>query len=155
MRRFLSLLPLTIVTLLAGCVTTGVQPVNPEVSAKMSAINPQTTATIVIYRESNFYGSALRPTVTLNGSDLVNVGNGRVFVGAINPGHYVFEMDDKKSGTEVDLKPGQALYMKVELVQGFWKGGGRLLQVAPEQGAFEAKRLDLVPSEEIGNPAFR
>ncbi len=121
----------------------------------MSAINPHTMATVVIYRESNLYGSALRPTVTLDGNDLVNVGNGRVFVGAIAPGHYVFEMDDKKSGTEVDLKPGQAIYMKVELVPGFWKGGGRLLQVAPEQGAFESKRLDLVPSGEIENPVFR
>lgn len=112
-------------------------------------------ATVVIYRESNFYGSALRPTVMLNGNDLVNVGNGRVFVSAINPGHSVFEMDDKKSGTEIDLKPGQTIYMKVEVVPGFWKGGGRLLQVAPEQGAFESKRLNLAPVQEIENPAFR
>ncbi len=110
---------------------------------------------VVLYRESNFYGSALRPTVVLNGNDLVNIGNGRVFVSAIPPGHYVFEMDDRKSGTEVDLKPGQAVYMKVELVQGFWKGGGRLLQVAPEQGAFEAKRLEPVDSREIENPSFQ
>ncbi len=110
---------------------------------------------VAMYREGNFYGSALRPTVVLNGNDLVNVGNGRVSVSAIPSGHYVFEMDDRKSGTEVDLKPGQAVYMKVEVVQGFWKGGGRLLQVAPEQGAFEAKRLEPVNGLEIENPAFR
>ena len=155
MRPHFSTLALVFLGFLPGCATTGVQPVNPAVTARMSAINPHTMATVVIYRESNFYGSALRPTVTLDGSDLVNVGNGRVFVGAIAPGHYVFEMDDKKSGTEVDLKPGQSIYIKVELVPGFWKGGGRLLQVAPEQGAFESKRLELLPSEEIENPAFR
>jgi hypothetical protein len=155
MRLHLPALAFVLLSFLPGCATTGVQPVNPAVAAKMTAINPRAMATVVIYRESNLFGSALRPTVMLNGNDLVNIGNGRVFVGAIAPGHYVFEMDDKKSGTEVDLKPGQSIYMKVELVQGFWKGGGRLLQVAPEQGAFESKRLDLVPSQEIENPAFR
>jgi hypothetical protein len=64
-------------------------------------------------------------------------------------------MDDKKSGTEVDLAPGKTVYMKVELVPGFWKGGGRLLQMAPEQGAFEAKRLELVPTAEIEIAAYR
>lgn len=66
-----------------------------------------------------------------------------------------YTTDDKKSGTEVDLKPGQAVYMKVEVVSGFWKGGGRLLQVAPEQGAFESKRLELVPAREVEDPRFR
>jgi hypothetical protein len=155
MRLYFAPIALMLISFLPSCATTGVQPVKPEVVARMNAIDRRTTATVVIYRESNFYGSALRPTVVLNGQDLVNVGNGRVFVGAISPGHYVFEMDDRKSGTEIDLKPGQSVYMKVELVPGFWKGGGRLLQVASEQGAFESKRLDLVPSQEIENPAFR
>lgn len=146
---------LVAMSLFAGCATTGVKPVNPEVAAKLAGIDPRQMATVVIYRESNFYGSALRPTVMLDGQDFVNIGNGRVFVGAIPRGHYVFEMDDRKSGTEVELKPGQAVYMKVELVPGFWKGGGRLLQVAPEQGAFEAKRLELLPAQEIENPAFQ
>lgn len=146
---------LSVAIFLSGCATTGVQPVNPAVVAKMTAIDQRQMAIVVIYRESNFYGGGLRPTVVLNGNDLVNVGSGRVFVGAIAPGHYVFEMDDKKSGTEVDLKPGQAVYMKVEVVSGFWKGGGRLLQVAPEQGAFESKRLELVPAREVEDPRFR
>ncbi len=63
-------------------------------------------------------------------------------------------MDDKKSGTEVNLSAGKAVYMKVEIVPGFWKGGGRLTQVAPEQGAFEAKRLQLIDSNEIEIAAY-
>ncbi len=122
---------------------------------KLGAINRSTSAAVVIYRENNFYGSALRPTVMLNGKDFVNIGNGRVFVGRFQPGHYVFEMDDKKSGTEIDLVPGKTVYMKVELVPGFWKGGGRLLQMAAEQGAFEAKRLQLVPDREIEIASYR
>jgi hypothetical protein len=125
------------------------------VVARVNGINKTKMATVVIYRESNFQGSALRPTVMLDGRDFVNVGNGKVFVGTFRPGHYVFEMDDKKSGTEVDLKPGSSVYLKVEIVPGFWKGGGRLIQMAPEQGAFEAVRLDLMPEDEIEIATYR
>ncbi|MEO5722541.1 MAG: hypothetical protein ABIR71_13895 [Chthoniobacterales bacterium] len=85
----------------------------------------------------------------LEGKEFVNVGNGRVFVGAFRPGHYVFQMDDRKSSTELDLKAGQTVYMNVEIVPGFWKGGGRMVQIAPEQGGLEAKRLERVPDPEI------
>ncbi len=121
----------------------------------MNAVDKRSMATVVIYRESNFYGSALRPTVMLNGKEFVNMGNGRVFIGTFRPGHYAFEMDDKKSGTEMDLTPGKSVFMKVEVVSGFWKGGGRLTQMAPEQGAFEAKRLELIPENEIEIPSYR
>ena len=141
--------------LLSACATTGVKPANPAVVAKLDAIDKSSMATVVIYRESNFYGSALRPTIMLNGKDFVNVGNGVVFVGAFRPGHYAFEMDDRKSGTEVDLAPGKSLFLKVAIVSGFWKGGGRLTQMAPEQGVFEARRLQLIPAREIEIPSYR
>ena len=141
--------------LLSACATTGVKPPNPAVVAKMNAIDRSSMATVVIYRESNYFGSALRPTVMLNGKEFVNMGNGRVFVGTFRPGSYAFEMDDKKSGTEVNLTPGKSVFMKVEIVSGFWKGGGRLTQMAPEQGAFESKRLELIPENEIEIPSYR
>jgi len=43
-------------------------------------------------------------------------------------------MDDGTSGAEIDLRPGQSYYLKVEIVPGFWKGGGKMTYVAPEQG---------------------
>jgi hypothetical protein len=141
--------------LLSGCASIGVKPTNPAVVAKMNAINKSSMATVVIYRGSSFAGSALRPTVMLGGKEFVNVGNGVVFVGAFRPGHYAFEMDDKKSGTALDLTPGKSVFLKVEVVPGFWKGGGRLIQMAPEQGKFEASRLQLIPEREIEIPSYR
>jgi len=141
-------------SLFASCATTGVSPVNQAVVSKLQSVGAQ-KATVVIYRESNFAGGALRPTVMLNGQDFVNVGNGRVFIGAFQPGHYVFQMDDKKSGTELDLRAGQTVYMKVEIGPGFWKGGGRLTQTASEQGSFEAKRLQVMENKEIEIAAYR
>ncbi len=141
--------------LLGGCATTGVKLTNPAVVQKLNSIDKASMATVVIYREGNFMGGGLRPTVMLNGKDFVNIGSGRVFIGKFSPGHYAFEMDDRKSGTEVDLHAGQVLYMKVEIVPGFWKGGGRLTQMAPEQGAFESRRLQLLPANEIEMAAYR
>ena len=85
----------------------------------------------------------------------MNIGNGRVFVAALNPGRYMIEMDDKKSGAELDLKAGDSAYFKTEIVPGMWKGGGRLLKVLPEQGIFEAKKLEPVPSDEIEKAEYR
>lgn len=155
MNRVCYLLCLVTCITLAGCATTGVKPTNPAVVQKLNSIDMSSMAAVVIYRESNMMGSGLRPTVMLNGKDFVNVGNGRVFVGRFQPGHYAFEMDDRKSGTQVNLNAGQTLYMKVEIVPGFWKGGGRMTQMAPEQGAFEARRLQLIPSNEIEIASYR
>ena len=138
----------------AGCASEGVRHVSPAAVAKLQSV-PSTMARVVIYREGRALGALLRPTVTVNGKDLVNIGNGRVFVGAFRPGHYVFEANDKNSGTELDLKPGSSIFIRMEIVPGIWKGSGRLLQVAPEQGAFEAKRLTPVDLSDIEDPSYR
>jgi hypothetical protein len=143
-----------VVVFLALCTTEGVPHVNSATVSKMQSV-PPSMARLVIYREERYLGSLLSPTVTVNGKELVNVGNGRVFVGAFRPGHYVFESNDKNSGTEIDLKPGSSIFIKMEIVAGMWKGNGRLLQVAPEQGAFEAKRLKPVDLNDIENPSYR
>jgi hypothetical protein len=140
---------------LGACATSSAtKPANPLVVAKLSAID-KSKATMVVYRSREYFGAALRPTVVLDGKDLVNIGNGKVFVAPLSPGHYTFEMDDKKSGTSVNLKPGEAIYLKIDIVQGFWKGGGKMTQVAPQQGNYEATRLDPIELKEIEDPRFR
>ncbi|HEX8373508.1 MAG TPA: hypothetical protein VF585_12055, partial [Chthoniobacterales bacterium] len=85
----------------------------------------------------------------LDGKDLANISNGKVFISPLSPGHYIFEMDDKKSGTAVDVKPGDDVYLRSEMVPRFWKGGGKLTHVAPQQGGYEATRLDLLEPKRI------
>jgi uncharacterized protein DUF2846 len=140
--------------LLVSCASEGVRPVNPAAAARIESV-PNSMARVVIYREDNAIGGMLSPTVTVNGHDLVNVGNGTVFVGAFRPGHYVFESNDKNSGTELDLKAGSSVFIKMEIVPGIWRGNGKLQQVAVEQGTFEAKRLKPVKLDDIEDPAYR
>jgi hypothetical protein len=149
------LVVLTAFSIGACATSSATKPQNPEVLAKFRAIDKSKMATMVIYRPREYMGAALRPTVVLNGKDLVNIGNGKVFVAGLTPGHHIFEMDDKKSGSTVDLKPGQDVYMKIEIVPGFWKGGGKMTQVMPQQGNYESTRLDPIEPKEIENAAYR
>src|SRR5205085_2962580 len=89
------------VALVASCANEGVRPANPAAVARLESV-PKSMARVVLYREQQFVGSMVSPTVMVNGRDLVNAGNRNVFVGAFRPGHYVFESNDKNSGTEVN-----------------------------------------------------
>jgi hypothetical protein len=140
--------------LLASCANEGVRPVNQAAVARLESV-PKSMARVVIYREERYVGGMLSPTVTVNGRDLVNIGSGTVFVGAFKPGHYIFESNDKNSGTELDLKPSSSVFIKMEIVPGIWRGNGRLQQIAAEQGAFESKRLKPVKLDDIEDPAYR
>jgi hypothetical protein len=65
---------------LDSCASEGVRPVNPATVARLQSV-PPSMAKVVIYREGRALGALLSPTVTVNGKDLVNIGNGTVFVG--------------------------------------------------------------------------
>jgi hypothetical protein len=106
-------------------------------------------ATIYIYRQKAFMGMALRPTVMVDGKDLVNMGNGRLYVGYFTPGSYDFRMDDKKSGAKLDLKAGDVYYMRVDIVPGFWKGGGKLSLIDAKQAVDEVKGLTPIEAKEV------
>lgn len=142
-----------LLAVLAGCETTvGVPLVNPVVVQRLNSVNKAALATVVIYREINNQDQGITPTILMNGDRLIKIRNGTAFVAAFRPGHYVFETDDRKSGTAVDLLPGKIIYLKVQIVLQFLGGYGRLLQMAPEQGRFEATRLDLLPPNAVLMP---
>lgn len=53
----------------------------------------------------------------------------------------MFRSNDKQAGIDVDLKPGEKYYIRVELATGFWKGHGRVISVSPDQGSYEIRKL--------------
>jgi uncharacterized protein DUF2846 len=141
----LVLVPLCVI--LCACESTARQP-DAATVAKLSASHSD-KATVVVYRPRNSLGGLLSPTVQVDGKSLVDIDNGRVFVGVVSPGRHVFQIENQNSGTEATLKSGSKIYLKVEIEPGMWKGRGKLTQVAPEQGEFEAKRLKLISTEQI------
>jgi hypothetical protein len=152
-RKTLFIMPLLV--LLGACASDQVQPENPAVVQKLQAIDRTQKAVLVIYRNDDSNGRGVHPTVTMNVKDLVDTGNGEVFVTGIAPGHYVLEMDDKKSGTDVTVKPGDEVYLRVDIVPGVWRAGGRITQVTSSQGGYEATRMDLTDPKHIDMPDYR
>jgi hypothetical protein len=167
MRKHSVLFAIALVLLIIGCASSPQTPApSPQPSAMTTPPPPTPSATaataddgskarVVIYRPKSIMGMALHPTVMLDGKDLINVGNGTVWVGMFPPGNYAFQMDDKKSGAELDLKAGESYYMKVEIVPGVWKGGGRMTLMAKEQGAPESRDLRPLPAKEVEHPMFK
>jgi Protein of unknown function (DUF2846) len=155
---------------LIGCSSSQTQPTTPPSVSPSSAL-PTTgptvptgiatvaddpdAATVSIYRPKAFGGFALHPTVMLDGQDLVNIANGTVWSGKFKPGHRKFQMDDKQSGAEIDLKAGESYYFRVEIVPGLWKGGGRMTMMAKEQGSLDVQNLAPLSKNEVVHPAFK
>jgi hypothetical protein len=102
-------------------------------------------AKVYFYRYKQYAGSALSPSVYCDEAELARMENGRYFTVKLAPGKHTFRSNDKQSGAEVDLKPGQEYFLRVELVAGFMKGHGRVVAVVPEQARFELKAKNLKP----------
>jgi hypothetical protein len=106
-------------------------------------------ATVYVYRYKQYVGKALSPSVYCDGNELARMENGRFFVVKVPAGAHVFSSNDKQAGIDVNLKPGEQYYIRVELATGFLKGHGRLVSMAPEQGAYEIKKLKPLDSDKV------
>src|ERR1044071_8274898 len=123
-----------------------VQPAAPQADSAPATTQPAAqadTATVYFYRYKQYAGSALAPSVYCDEAQLARMENGRYFTVTLAPGKHTFRSNDKQSGAEVDLKPGQEYFLRVELVAGFMKGHGRVVAVVPEQARFELKAKNL------------
>ena len=129
----------------------GLAPVAPA----PANLPPAKTVELVIYRPQRLLGFAIKPTVQMNGKDLIDMANGYVFRTRLAPGRYVFEVDERQSGAQIDAKAGESYYLRVSIEQGVFSGGGALLLVAPQQGSYESSSLRRLPADEIDVPAFR
>ncbi|MGA9672825.1 MAG: DUF2846 domain-containing protein [Terracidiphilus sp.] len=120
----------------------------PAESTAASA-SKDSQATVYIYRYKQYVGSALSPSVYCDETELARMDNGKFFVAKLSPGKHVFHSNDKQSGIDQDLAGGHDYYIRVELVAGMMKGHGRLVSVAPEQGAYEIKQLKPLATDKV------
>lgn len=97
------------------------------------------SAKLHVYRQHRYAGSALAPSVVVDGTQVARVGNGRRVTIKLAPGSHAITSDDKSSSITIDAKAGQDYYIRVDEQTGFWKGHGRLTLVMPEQGSGEYK----------------
>ena len=94
----------------------------PEADKKVS--------TIVFFREHHMTGSALKPSIYLDGKEIDRLANGRWFSVQADPGKHQLQSSAKNEpATVIETVPGETTYVQMVILMGNWRGGGRLLQV--------------------------
>jgi hypothetical protein len=116
-----------------------------SVLAQEPAAPTQQKSVVYVYRYKQFVGSALAPSVYCDEAQLARMENGRYFAINVDPGRHTFRSNDAQSGVQLDVKPGQEYYIRVEIVPGMMKGHGRLILTAAEQGRYELQSNKLKP----------
>jgi hypothetical protein len=87
-------------------------------------------STIIFFRESHFTGSALKPSIYLDGKEMDRLTNGRWFSVHAEPGKHQLQSSAKNEpATVIETVAGGTTYVQMVILTGNWRGGGRLLQV--------------------------
>jgi len=92
---------------------------------------------VYVYRGAGITGKEFRPSVFVDEVDVTRLQAGRSVILAMNPGTHMFRSTDKKDQFQLDLKPGQRYYVRIDVSPVALKGRGKLTLVLPEQGAAE------------------
>jgi len=103
-----------------------------------------TAGTVIFYREGHFTGSALKPSIYLDGKELARLKNGTYFTVQVEPGkHEVGSSAKHEPDLAIDVKPGETSYVQMIVVTGTWRGAGRLVPVPPDDGKTAVSKLHL------------
>jgi hypothetical protein len=87
-------------------------------------------STIVFFREAHFTGSALKPSIYIDGKEADRLVNGHWFSVHAEPGKHELQSSAKNQpATVIETKAGETAYVQMVVVTGNWRGGGRLMQV--------------------------
>jgi hypothetical protein len=105
---------------------------SPSSAQAQSDVDKPKDSTIVFFREGHFTGSALKPSIYLDGKEMDRLANGRWFSVHAEPGKHQLQSSAKNEpATLIETVPGGTTYVQMVILTGNWRGGGRLLQVDP------------------------
>jgi hypothetical protein len=107
-------------------------------STQPAASASEEKATILFYRPKRFQGSALKPSVFVDGTNVGSMHNGDSVKISVTPGSHRIYSTDKSTGLDLSAKPGETYYVRIDILAGFWKGHGGVTLVDPQQGKYEA-----------------
>jgi hypothetical protein len=114
-------------------------------------------AHVYFYREHAYKGSALKPSVFCDDTQLARMENGRYFAINVPVGEHTFYANgpkDKQSGKGIDLEAGKSYYYRLSLDWGLWKGHGRLIQMVHEEAQRAIHKLKPLETEKITEDTY-
>jgi hypothetical protein len=102
----------------------------PSPNSAQPDVDKSKDSTIVFFRESRFTGSALKPSIFVDGKEMDRLANGRWFSVHAEPGKHQLQSSAKNEpATVIETVAGETTYVQMVILTGNWRGGGRLLQV--------------------------
>lgn len=102
----------------------------PSPGSAQSDVDKSKDSTIVFFRESHFTGSALKPSIFVDGKEMDRLANGRWFSVHAEAGKHQLQSSAKNEpATVIETVAGETTYVQMVILTGNWRGGGRLLQV--------------------------
>ena len=102
----------------------------PSPNSTQPDVDKGKDSTIVFFREHHFTGSALKPSIYLDGKEMDRLTNGRWFSVHAEPGKHQLQSSAKNEpATVIETVAGETTYVQMVILTGNWRGGGRLLQV--------------------------
>lgn len=105
-------------------------------------------ATLIVFREKHFQGSALKPSIYVDGQEVARLKNGSYYSMPIKTGKHELASSAKhESALELDIKPGETNYVQMIVVAGTWRGAGRLVPVPAEDGKATIAKLKPVDKD--------
>src|SRR5215469_6210294 len=120
----------------------GLWPLLPPGQENAPAKDTKDKAKIVFFREGHFTGSALKPSVYVDGKEVDRLSNGHWFSIEVEPGQHELGSSAKhEAHTLIQAAAGETAYVQMIISTGTWRGGGRLLQVDPKEAEEKVAKL--------------
>jgi PEGA domain/Protein of unknown function (DUF2846) len=120
--------------------------------ACVPALQADPTALLVFYRSSHYTGSALKPSIYLDGREIARLENGRYFSLFVEPGQHQLSSSMKEAPLQVEAKAGEATYLEMVIMQGTWRGGGRLIPTPAGDASAAIAKLKQLERKWISDP---
>jgi hypothetical protein len=118
-------------------------PQPPQSQPQIALPAAQPKASIIFYRHSAFYGSALKPSVYVDGREVGRLASGKYLVVQTTVGLHTLSSSKEGTGIEATLGSDQTQYVEMLIQNGNWRGAGRLVAVPAEEGREKTKKLKL------------
>jgi hypothetical protein len=98
--------------------------------------------TLIFFREGHFAGSALKPSIYVDGKEVNRLPNGRWFSVTVEPGKHSLQSSAKNEpATVISVAPNETSYVEMIIAIGTWRGGGRLITVDSAEADAKVRKL--------------
>lgn len=120
--------------------------------AGVPALQADPTALLVFYRSSHYTGSALKPSIYLDGREIARLENGRYFSLYVEAGQHQLSSSMKEAPLQVEAKAGEVTYVEMVIMQGTWRGGGRMIPTPAGDASAAIAKLKQLERKWISDP---